>query len=89
MNKHGRIFSALILVFVLGCNSRPTNENRANAPYLTGIGFGCPARIVFLDRLLVDTEVHTGTELRVGEYYTPIITINDFPMETYPGTLMR
>lgn len=33
MNKHGRIFSALILVFVLGCNSRPTNENRANAPY--------------------------------------------------------
>ena len=31
--------------------------------------------------------MHTGTELRVGEYYCPIITINDFPMETYPGIL--
>ena len=46
-----------------------------------------PRRMVFLDRLLVDTEVHTGTELRVGEHYCPIITINDFPMETYPGIL--
>ena len=46
-----------------------------------------PSRMVFLDRLLVDTEVHTGTELRVGECFCPIITISDFPMETYPGIL--
>ena len=46
-----------------------------------------PARMLFLDRLLVDTDVHTGTQLRLGEYYCPIITINDFPMETYPGIL--
>ena len=46
-----------------------------------------PSRMMFLDRLLADSEVHTGTELRVGEYYCPIITINDFPMETYPGIL--
>jgi type IV secretion system protein VirB4 len=46
-----------------------------------------PSRMMFLDRLLVDAEVHTGRGLRVGEYYCPIITINDFPMETYPGIL--
>ena len=46
-----------------------------------------PSRTMFLDRLLVDIEVHTGTQLRIGEYCCPIITINDFPMETYPGIL--
>jgi type IV secretion/conjugal transfer VirB4 family ATPase len=46
-----------------------------------------PTRMMFLDRLLVDAEVHMGRGLRVGEYYCPIITINDFPMETYPGIL--
>ena len=46
-----------------------------------------PARMMFLDRLLADCEVHTGRGLRIGEYHCPIITINDFPMETYPGIL--
>jgi type IV secretion system protein TrbE len=46
-----------------------------------------PSRMMFLDRLLVDTEVHAGGELQIGEYYAPIVTINDFPMETYPGIL--
>ena len=46
-----------------------------------------PSRMMFLDRLLADSEVHTGTQLRIGQYYCPIITINDFPMETYPGIL--
>ena len=46
-----------------------------------------PSRMMFLDRLLVDTDVHTGTQLRIGDHYCPIITINDFPMETYPGIL--
>ena len=46
-----------------------------------------PGRLMFLDRLLADSEVQTGTQLRIGERYCPIITINDFPMETYPGIL--
>lgn len=39
----------------------------------------------FLDDYITDQEVHTSLPLKIGEYYVPIITIMDFPTQTYPA----
>lgn len=40
--------------------------------------------IPFLDTFISDSELETGTTLRLGKHYIPIATIKDFPMRTYP-----
>lgn len=42
---------------------------------------------LFLDKLLCDSSLEVGRTLRLGEYYIPIIEINDFPVRTYPAVL--
>lgn len=42
---------------------------------------------LFLDRLLCDSSLEVGRTLRLGDYYIPIIEINDFPTRTYPAIL--
>lgn len=42
---------------------------------------------LFLDRLINDQTLEVGKTLRLGEYYIPIIEIDDFPTRTYPAIL--
>ena len=42
---------------------------------------------LFLDKIINDSSLEVGSTLRLGEYYIPIIEINDFPIRTYPAIL--
>lgn len=42
---------------------------------------------LFLDRLISDEMLEVGKTLRLGEYYIPIVEIDDFPSRTYPAIL--
>jgi len=44
-----------------------------------------PHTQLFLDRILPDSELLTSLTMRLGEFYMPIIGVNDFPEETYPA----
>ena len=42
---------------------------------------------ILLDRILPDNELETSLVMRLGNYYIPIIGVNDFPDESYPAIL--
>ena len=44
-----------------------------------------PHTQILLDRILPDSELINDLTMKLGEYYIPIIGINDFPEETYPA----
>jgi type IV secretion system protein VirB4 len=44
-----------------------------------------PHTQILLDRILPDSELINDLTMKLGEYYIPIIGINDFPDETYPA----
>jgi len=46
-----------------------------------------PATQIMLDRILPDCELDTSLTMKLGEYWIPIVGINDFPEETYPAIL--
>jgi len=46
-----------------------------------------PYTSILLDRILPDTELETSLCMKLGDYYIPIVGINDFPDETYPAIL--
>ena len=39
----------------------------------------------FLDNYVCDKDVQTSMPLKIGEYYVPVMTINDFPSFSYPA----
>ena len=43
----------------------------------------------FLDSIIIDTDVSPSIPLKIGEYYAPVIAINDFPSAVYPGIFDR
>ena len=46
-----------------------------------------PSTQILLDRILPDSELSTTLTMRLGEYWIPIVGVNDFPEETYPAIL--
>jgi type IV secretion system protein TrbE len=44
-----------------------------------------PHTQILLDRVLPDSELVNDLTMRLGEYYIPIVGVNDFPEETYPA----
>jgi len=46
-----------------------------------------PHTRIFLDRLLPDSELENLMPMKLGDFYIPIIGINDFPDESYPAIL--
>jgi len=46
-----------------------------------------PYTQILLDRILPDTALENTLTLKLGDYYIPIIGINDFPEDTYPAIL--
>lgn len=45
-----------------------------------------PATQILLDRILPDSELYTGYPImKLGDYWIPIVGVNDFPEETYPA----
>jgi type IV secretion system protein VirB4 len=46
-----------------------------------------PPTQVFLDRILPDSELVTSLTMKLGDYFMPVIGVNDFPDETYPAIL--
>jgi type IV secretion system protein VirB4 len=46
-----------------------------------------PCTQILLDRILPDSELVTSLTMKLGDYYIPIIAVNDFPDETYPAIL--
>jgi type IV secretion system protein VirB4 len=46
-----------------------------------------PSTQILLDRILPDTELITSLTMKLGDFYIPIIGVNDFPDETYPAIL--
>lgn len=43
----------------------------------------------FLDNFICDMDVRTSMPLKIGEYYTPVIAVMDFPNKSYPGIFDR
>lgn len=39
----------------------------------------------FLDNYICDIDIKTSMPLKIGKYYTPIISVMDFPSSTYPA----
>lgn len=39
----------------------------------------------FLDNYICDKDVETSMPLKIGDYYTPVMTVNDFPAFSYPA----
>ena len=46
-----------------------------------------PTNLILLDRILPDNELCTSLTMKLGEYWIPIVGVNDFPEETYPAIL--
>jgi len=46
-----------------------------------------PHTQIFLDRILPDSELHNDIPMKLGDFYIPIVGVNDFPDETYPAIL--
>lgn len=44
-----------------------------------------PTNPVFFDSFITEENIETGTCMKVGEKYCPIVAIRDFPSETYPA----
>ena len=44
-----------------------------------------PDTPVFFDSFITEDNLETGTCIKIGEYYCPVIAIRDFPSETYPA----
>lgn len=44
-----------------------------------------PTTPVFFDSFITSEDIETGTCMKVGNMYCPIIAIRDFPSETYPA----
>ncbi len=44
-----------------------------------------PTTPVFFDSFITDEDVETGTCMKIGDKYCPIVAIRDFPSETYPA----
>ncbi|MDR2941730.1 MAG: hypothetical protein LBV17_03965 [Treponema sp.] len=46
-----------------------------------------PHTQIMLDRILPDSVLENNLTIKLGDYYIPIVGINDFPDETYPALL--
>lgn len=44
-----------------------------------------PVRPMFLDHFITDVDLDIGSTLKLGAFYIPIVSIKDFPLETYPA----
>ena len=44
-----------------------------------------PKTPVFFDSFITDEDIETGTCMKAGDYYCPIVAVRDFPTETYPA----
>jgi type IV secretion system protein VirB4 len=68
-------------------------DNRQTAAYLHNsvsmnrqkVDF--PTTAILLNRILPDQALENSQTLKLGDYYIPILTINDFPKTTYPTIL--
>lgn len=47
----------------------------------------CPDDPQFMDLYLTDDDVESGTTLRIGEYYCPVIALRTFPNQSFPAML--
>ena len=43
----------------------------------------------FLDNYICEKDVETSMPLKIGEYYVPVMTVNDFPSMSYPAIFDR
>jgi type IV secretion system protein VirB4 len=46
-----------------------------------------PRRPMLMDHYITDQDLEIGTTLKLGDCYIPIISVRDFPAETYPAML--
>jgi len=46
-----------------------------------------PNTMIFLDRILPDSELETSLVMKLGNNFIPIVGVNDFPEESYPAIL--
>jgi type IV secretion system protein VirB4 len=46
-----------------------------------------PVTSILLDRILPDCELVNSLTMKLGDYWMPVIGVNDFPEETYPAIL--
>lgn len=44
-----------------------------------------PTSPVFFDSFITEEDIETGTCMKVGNMYCPIVAVRDFPTETYPA----
>lgn len=67
--------------------------NEETVAYLhSSVSFGrhpinFPCTSIMLDRIIPDSELVNSFPMKLGDYYIPIIGVNDFPDESYPAIL--
>ena len=44
-----------------------------------------PKEPVFFDQFITDEDLETGSCVKLGGFYCPMVTVRDFPAETYPA----
>lgn len=44
-----------------------------------------PETPVFFDSFITDEDIETGTCMKIGRMYCPVVAVRDFPCETYPA----
>ncbi|GMO57940.1 MAG: conjugal transfer protein TrbE [Termitinemataceae bacterium] len=84
--------NTIIGVLQTGMLIAPLNNEETVAYLHSTISFNkhpisFPCTQILLDRILPDMQLLTSLTMKLGEYYIPIIGINDFPEETYPAIL--
>jgi len=68
-------------------NNKETIEYLHSAISFNNHPINFPHTQIFLDRILPDCELDNSMPMKLGDYFIPIIGINDFPDETYPAIL--
>ena len=66
-------------------NSAETVTYLHTSTSLNWHGLIFPNHFMFIDKIVTSEDLENSIPLKLGEYYIPVISINDFPHETYPA----
>ena len=66
-------------------NSAETVSYLHTSVSLKWYGMNFPNHFIFIDKMITDEDIENSIPLKLGKNYIPIITVKDFPMETYPA----
>lgn len=79
------VLSGRLIIRPLNCQETVTYLHSTCSMKRHGISL--PDHFLFLDSYISDSSLEIGSTLKLGDYYIPIVEINDFPNRTRPAIL--